>query len=420
MEAVASDILNDLEKSTMIIAKKNKRNDGFALLVVILIIAVLGAMVTEFLYSARLQAELLANHRDGMKARYIGRSAMNTYIYLLETNMFSTANEQNLFVLSNYLGIGNGMQNVKDGQAAESLLGIGANPLDPDPEGFMRGQWSIPLPSDIFILDGKMYGRMTNERGKINLNALVVINRVDRGADQYNRKVYNQLVKLSEVLQLDPEKALTCFDGIVDWIDGDYGTEPRGAEDDYYRSLDIPYYPRNNFLIGVDEIRLVKGCTPEIVDKIRDFITVYPLKGPITSEVYDPRIDAAAAPKAVLMAVLMAPEDETSTSRADPILAAQIAEEIYLKAVEKCGISITIGEAGAPSVSSPTLLLSEEVVTVIGGRIAGEFDFYSYNVQDPQFYDIQAYGEVNGTLAGIEAIVRKDPFAVKTVFWRED
>ena len=401
-----------------------KNNRGFALLVVILIIGVLAAMVGEFLFGVRLHAELLANHRNGMKCRYIGRSSVNTFMYLLKMDLVRSNSQQNLLVLSSWVGYGGGLENVEGAEFAQEMLGFEKNPLDPDPNGPLRGQWSIPLPSEVFELDGKMYGKLINERGKINLNSIVTVTqRRDRTEDVTNYKVYNRLFQLFQLLDIEEEESLTCIDGIVDWIDGNLGTEPRGAEEDYYRSLDNhPYYSRNDFLQSVDEIMLVRGCTPQITEKIREFVTVYPHKGnKATAISFDSRIDAVTAPKVVLMAMFMAPSDESGISAVDEELAAQIAEEIYEKAIEKSGISVSVSEEGAYSVSAPSLLSAAEVKQVVANRLPEDsLDLYAYSPSEAQFYTVKGYGEVNGVMSGVEVVLRKIQREVEILSWRED
>ena len=50
-----------------------------------------------------------------------------------------------------------------------------------------------------------------------------------------------------------------CF---FDWVDPDIQVRPKGAEEDYYGSLDPPYLPKNAPLYTVDELLLIKGFTP--------------------------------------------------------------------------------------------------------------------------------------------------------------
>jgi len=266
-----------------------------------------------------------------------------------------------------------------------------------------------------------MYGRLVNERGKLNINALVIQNKRERSEDRINQLVYNRFRQLFELLEIEDEDAQKCIDGLVDWIDGNPSVEPYGAEEDYYRSLDDnPYYARNDYLVSVDEMRLVKGCTADIVEKAGAFVTVYPRKGPFGRGVPDSRIDAALAPKVVLMAVFLAMPEDSAVSPNDYEIVSTICEEIYTKAVEKCGVTITISEEAGASVSSPSLLTGEAVTRIIDGRLEGDFDLYTFHPADAQYYHIRGLGDVNEVQAGIEAVIVKTPQSVEVLSWRED
>ena len=55
-------------------------------------------------------------------------------------------------------------------------------------------------------------------------------------------------------------------DSILDWIDGSsYDPREYGAKDDYYTSLDPPYYTRNGIPDSLDELLLVRGVTPKLL-----------------------------------------------------------------------------------------------------------------------------------------------------------
>ena len=55
-------------------------------------------------------------------------------------------------------------------------------------------------------------------------------------------------------------------DSLLDWMD-DSSTEPReyGAKDEYYGSLDPPYYCKNGIPDSIDELLLVRGITPKLL-----------------------------------------------------------------------------------------------------------------------------------------------------------
>jgi general secretion pathway protein K len=71
---------------------------------------------------------------------------------------------------------------------------------------------------------------------------------------------------LLEILRkggLPDEEAESVRDAILDWKDPDDTPRPRGAEAPEYARLQEPVRPRNGKILSVEELRYVKGVTPE-------------------------------------------------------------------------------------------------------------------------------------------------------------
>jgi general secretion pathway protein K len=81
---------------------------------------------------------------------------------------------------------------------------------------------------------------------------------------------------------------------VEDWIDADDVAHPLGAERDYYLALPAPHTPRNAPLATVGELGLVRGFSPDLVARLRPFVTV-------TAE---PAVNPNTAPREVLTALL--------------------------------------------------------------------------------------------------------------------
>ncbi len=117
-----------------------------------------------------------------------------------------------------------------------------------------------PLPN------GEFSGKIIAEDGKININDLLIQNKI-------NNTVSERLNRLFELLKLDKP----LINAIIDWLDKDQNaTYPGGAEDDYYLALDNPYRCHNGKFFSIDELLLVKGFTAKIVAKLRPHITALP------------------------------------------------------------------------------------------------------------------------------------------------
>ncbi len=126
---------------------------------------------------------------------------------------------------------------------------------------------------------GLVFGIVDEER-KININ-------------KADRVVMERLFRI--VLALDEYEVQELAASLVDWRDSDSQLSlPLGsAEDSYYRELDHPYEAKDADVEVMEEVLLVKGMTPEMLGKVRDYITIYG----------DGKVNINTASKAVLMAL---------------------------------------------------------------------------------------------------------------------
>src|SRR5207245_1925010 len=117
-----------------------------------------------------------------------------------------------------------------------------------------RGRFSIvaPLGPDESASSGApfRYG-VTDEAGKINLNAMMAV-------DTSGKSLHDRLLVL-------PNMTEDVADAIVDWIDINNTPRPHGAEDDYYLQLVPPYHCKNGPLDSLEELLMVRGVTPELL-----------------------------------------------------------------------------------------------------------------------------------------------------------
>jgi general secretion pathway protein K len=164
--------------------------------------------------------------------------------------------------------------------------------------------WSRPVPP-IELGEGTILVTVEDEDRKINLNRLVLPN--GNAPDEQRLAVFR---KLLANLDIDPSIA----DAVVDWIDNDDTPRVGGAESSYYLSLPYPYRAKNDLFDTLDELRLVRGMTPERFEKVRPFATIYS----------SGKVNINTAPREVLMA-LSAGQDaadagEIGASAADQII----------------------------------------------------------------------------------------------------
>jgi general secretion pathway protein K len=163
-------------------------------------------------------------------------------------------------------------------------------------------QWAIRLP--LTPLDnGEIGGELTDQQGLFNVNTLVTNGTVQ--PDALAR--YRRLLAL-----LDLPQALGAT--LADWIDANGEPLPDGgAEDAYYMTLVPPRRAANRPLVTLDELAEVAGYTPEIVARIRPFVTALPRAAGVA-------INVNTAPPEVLAATI----DGLSLTDANRIAASRL------------------------------------------------------------------------------------------------
>lgn len=169
--------------------------------------------------------------------------------------------------------------------------------------------WSRPAPP-IDLGEGSILVAVEDEERKFNLNKLILPQ--GNAPDEQRLPVFRRLL---EILDID----VAVADAVVDWLDNDETPRVGGAESSYYLSLPYPYRSKNDLFDTVDELRLVRGMTPEAFEKLRPFVTVRS----------SGMININTAPKEILMALSATP-GAAEMGGIDPVMADQIVE--YRKA----------------------------------------------------------------------------------------
>ena len=121
------------------------------------------------------------------------------------------------------------------------------------------------------IDNGIITGKLLDLQGCFNINNLSKTN----PSAELTR---NKLIFRTLLGQLDIEAALhaSLTDSLIDWLDEDDISEQEGAEFDYYIGLDSPYRTANSLMLSPTELRLVKGYTTEIIERLAKHICVLP------------------------------------------------------------------------------------------------------------------------------------------------
>jgi general secretion pathway protein K len=232
---------------------------GVALLLALLVLALLVALILEFDAEARREYREAAAFRDNFKASMLTRAAVQAARAVLQQDF------------------------LRDRQTGAMFDG----PTD---------LWAMPI-KNYAIGDGLLSAQIEDERGKLNLNDLAI-----ELGDELKRKArIFRFKRLFELVQVPPD----LVDAIIDWVDRNEVPEPTGAESLYYQSQRPPYRAANAPLETLGDLRLVKGFTQEVVDRLARYVTVYPPEGeallnlntadPLVIQALDPAITQTMA-----------------------------------------------------------------------------------------------------------------------------
>ena len=194
---------------------------GFALVLTLVVTALMVALAADLIHQVYVDTSISRGFRDGQQASLLAESGITGGTKLLQIALSS--------------------------QTYSSLSDTWAKPF----------KWDDEV--------GSIEISVTEENGKINLNGLV------RPSGDFEPFTQNALKRLGKRLQI-PED---CWNSLADWLDSDDQPRTGGAETPYYKTLKQPYSARNGKLATFAELSLVKGFTPEIIAKLRPFVTIY-------------------------------------------------------------------------------------------------------------------------------------------------
>ncbi|MBI3328568.1 MAG: type II secretion system minor pseudopilin GspK [Nitrospinae bacterium] len=199
---------------------------GVALALTLVLLTLVAVLVLELNYLVRVDIHAATNFRDSMRGYYLAKSGVT-----VAKMLFSRKIQE--------------LEELKRGLLA-------------------GGQHSLPFGEDLLTL------RVTDEGGKINLNALVSQTDTPQPSSPQGRpppdNPWIQIGQdLFQRLGIDP----TLVGAIKDWVDqDDLATGGGGAESSYYRGLEKPYTARNGPMETMGELRLIRGFTDEVFLKL--------------------------------------------------------------------------------------------------------------------------------------------------------
>lgn len=161
----------------------------------------------------------------------------------------------------------------------------------------LAGGWNgrvreIPLPG------GALARVQVRDGGNcFNINSVVAgdprtrLSRRDSGVAEF--------IALMTVLDVPPGDARRIAEAAADWADSDSIPGPGGAEDEAYMASPTPYRTGNTLFADVGELALVSGMTPEIMARLRPWLCALP-----TSDLAPVNINTLLPDQAPLVAML--------------------------------------------------------------------------------------------------------------------
>jgi general secretion pathway protein K len=200
---------------------------GFALVAVLLVLALLGIAGAEFAYSMRLEATAVRAWKEDIAAAHLAEAAVEQAVreIVAEAAVYAVVAE-----------------------SPSSSADAG----DCDLTFYSRERAPVPrLPRSQVPLGGGHFSyRLSDEEARLNLNTASP-DRIDR---------------LLQALGLDKSARDTVVDSLQDWRDANEEHRLNGAEsDDHYLKLPVPYRAKNRNLDSVNELLQIRGVTPALL-----------------------------------------------------------------------------------------------------------------------------------------------------------
>jgi general secretion pathway protein K len=133
--------------------------------------------------------------------------------------------------------------------------------------------WSVdPVFAGMALPDGVVVVGSVGENGAVT-NAGLVDEERKININKAGVPVLASLIELAGEVEAATAAGIAAC--IVDWRDPDDNVLPNGAENAYYQSLSVPYSCRNDSFQLPEELRLVRGVTPDLMRRIRSRVTVH-------------------------------------------------------------------------------------------------------------------------------------------------
>ncbi len=228
--------------------KTASEEEGFALILILWIMAALFLMAGEYAFLAKTEVMLARGHQEEQKVYFLALSGLLTALEEISSPsdyQYQAVDGETVFHRETESG------------AAE----LGYSEAD-TAEGQPATRKYLPLG------DGYYHYNIRDLDGRININ---------NATEEQLKKVLTACG-----MQIGSEMDMVVH-SILDWRDHDDEHRLAGVEDDYYTSLSKPYHCKNGQFDTIEELCLVRGVTRQLyfgdpengIPGLRDLLSVY-------------------------------------------------------------------------------------------------------------------------------------------------
>lgn len=207
---------------------RHLRENGIALIIVMIVIVVLAILAGGFAYSMKVETRLARSSSFDAELDNLARSGVEYARWVLGEQLRELNPEQRL-----YTGLD------------QKWAGGPRNTNEP----LVHAEYTVEMfPGQSFTW------KIKDMESKFNLSVI----RDERFSPVLQRAL--------EMLGTDPIQTTDIVESYLDWVDPDDNKRMQGAESDFYMTLNpaAPYVAKNGLMDDVSELLLVRGMTPEI------------------------------------------------------------------------------------------------------------------------------------------------------------
>jgi general secretion pathway protein K len=390
---------------------RRRSERGVALLMVLVTVAVLSAVVVDFVYQTRVEVQMAANTRDRLQAYYLARSAANFGRLILHFQGQVDRFTGGMVKLYQLIPIESDLARALTGGEVGEALGLSGVNLGGG-SGF--GEF-----------DGRFSAVIEDEYAKLNINALDSIPSIAAPVAAHlltliGNARYRTLFELPDA---DGQYSTPAevVNAIHDWIDANNNQDSlnpdallrdpfsqalvfmpgASGEDSRYDMLKDPYRNKNDPMLSVDELYFIRGIGDDFMAEFGDKFTVYSDPSLLIS------LNSVNDPLMLLSLLCLQPENQPlCTEQGLPNLLQVIALFFEFRNLMQF---------------STFLVPDAKTIQEFFASQGPSFNAYFMKNLAPfsDTFTIQATGEVRDTSLTIRTVVKNTASGQEILYWRE-